>query len=289
MNKAKDHFISLISPQKTKLISRLPFIWVFGAQGKEAMRSKFLDWHLSKSNHDLSKYLRTPEHYPDWLNFNHYSNLVDFEIDITAISQAIIIFSESTGTIAEIGMLSCFTELHKNILIIINEEYIKKETTSFFNLGPIRKIQENMISDELSNIWALDGYLSEEKQNDIFSDISNHVYDLITTRNKQDVKLDISSKHHIIILLLDLIDLFPNQTRKFYTSILTDFEIIISNYEFKKIIDLLHLLELIKIKQSGKNTYYLLKEPENYISCINYQAESPNRFERSDFKINMKG
>lgn len=288
MNKAKDKFISLISPQKTKLISRLPFIWVFGAQGKDSKRSKFLHWHLLQSNNDLSKYLKTPEDYPDWLNFNHYSNLVDFELDITAISQAIIIFSESVGAIAEIGMLSCFTELHRNILVIIEEEYVKKENKSFFNLGPIRKIQENMISDDLNNIWVLNGYSDEKKQNELFSDISTHVYDLITTKNKKDVRLDTSEKHHIIILLLDIIDLFPNQTKKFYNDILIYFNINISSDEFKRIIDLLYLLELIIIKQSGNNTYYLLKDPNSYISCINYQAEYPNRFERSAFKISMK-
>ncbi|OAQ14946.1 hypothetical protein F480_08960 [Bibersteinia trehalosi Y31] len=288
MNKAKEEFISLIDPLKTKIISKLPLVWVFGATGNNSNRSKFLKWHL-QSNHDLSERLRTPEDYPNWLHFNQYSNLVDFELDITAISQAIIIFSESTGTTAEIGMLSCFTELHKNILIVIDEEYIKRENISFFNLGPIRKIKENMISEDLTNVWALNVCFDENIQNKIFSDISDHVYDMVTTKNNKDIKLDINSRHHKIMLLLDLIDLFPKQTKKFYTSILKVFNIEISTTEFKKIIDLLDLLQIILINESGNNTYYSLKEPDKYTTCINYQATSPNRFERKAFKIDMRG
>ena len=53
-------------------------------------------------------------------------------------------------------MFSNITELHKNILIIAPEKYIKDDNSSFFNYGAIRKIRENELSEELTNIWSLE-------------------------------------------------------------------------------------------------------------------------------------
>lgn len=285
INEARDDFVSLIDPSRIQIKTRLPFIWVFGASGKNSKRHKFIEWHLKSASHDLSKYLKTIEEYPEWLNFNLYSNLVDFELDITYISQAIIIFSESVGTIAEIGMLSCFPELHKNILIIVEEEHIKDSNASFFNYGPIKKIKDNLISEELTNVWVLDkrNYNIEELDR-IFLEISNHIYDIITF-NKTEIALEKDNKHHATILLMDIIDLFPGQVIKFYKSILDSLEINISKNEIKRIFKLLCLLGIIEERNSGKNNYYTIRSPREYISCLNYRAKKPKRFERAEFKI----
>lgn len=284
IKEARDDFVSLIDPSNIQIKTKLPFIWVFGASGKNSKRYKFLQWHLN-TPHDLSKYLTTIEDYQDWLHFNQYSNLVDFELDIAQISQAIIIFSEGPGAISEIGMLSCFKELHKNILIIVDEDYIKPSTHSFFNHGPIKKIRDNQISSETTNIWSLDKMsYSPEELNNIFRDILDHVYDIITF-NKNTVILDKQNKYHIIILVIDIIDLFPGQVIKFYNEVLSDLGIIISNSDIKSIFTLLSLIKIIEPKLSGKNTFYSIRHPQEYISCLNYQAKRPKRFERAEFKI----
>lgn len=285
IKEARDDFISLIDPSNIQIKTKLPFIWVFGASGNNSKRHKFLKWHLEHTSHDLSKYLKTIEDYNDWLHFNQYSNLVDFELDIAQISQAIIIFSEGPGAISEIGMLSCFTELHKNILIIVDEDYIKPSKHSFFNHGPIKKIRDNQISNETTNIWSLDKMsYSDEELNHVFNDISDHIYDIITFK-KGTVNLDKKNKYHIIILIIDIIDLFPGQVIKFYSELLSELGININNSDVKSIFNLLCLIGIIEIKFSGKNTFYFMRSPREYISCLNYQAKKPKRFERVEFKI----
>ncbi|OOF70199.1 hypothetical protein BKG91_12040, partial [Rodentibacter caecimuris] len=254
----------------------------------QSNRAKFIQW--SKINkHDISEYLSVPETYPEWLNFNKYSNLVDFELDIVSISLGTIIFSESIGAYTEIGMFSCFPKLHKNILVIAPEKYIKDSCESFFNYGAIRKIKENMLSDELINVWALDSGISNdtESYNKLFLDISNHFLDIITAKNIK-IKFDKKNRYHIILLILDLIDLFPSQTIRFYRIILEKFGIKLVNDVFRKIITILELLELIIIRQSGKNVLYKINPSNLYTSCLNYQADSPKKFERADFKIKIR-
>lgn len=315
MNKSKpeDNFFSLINPQKTQIKSKLPFIWVFGAGSTEisrmeqihdpispynekcipykdisSFRAKFIQWS-KKNHHHISNYLVVPESYPEWLNFNKYSNLVDFELDIVSISQGVIIFSESIGSYTEIGMFSCFTELHKNILVVVQERHIKQQNSSFFNYGPIYKIRENRISEDLNNVWALeDNYSTDQKSFDeLFWNISDHFLDIITDKKNGKVKFDRENKYHVILLLLDLIDLFPSKSKSFYRELLSRFEININNEEISKLIVILDLLKLISIRQSGHNTYYTIAL-NNYVSCLNYQADSPNKFERSAFKIDTR-
>lgn len=256
-----------------------------------SFRAKFIQWSI-KSNHHISSNLVVPESYPNWLNFDKYSNLIDFEIDISSISQGVIIFSESVGSYTEIGMFSCMTELHKNILIIVQEKYINQSNASFFNYGAIFKINKNRISEELDNIWALDNDLinkDKEYWDDLFEKISEHFLDMITDQGNSRVEFDGNRKNHIILLLLDLIDLFPNQTKKFYRNILNKFNVNIDNDIMNKIICTLDILNLLNIHKSGNNIYYSLKM-ENYISCLDYQADFPKRFERSSFKlIHAKG
>ncbi|VGM96658.1 Uncharacterised protein [uncultured Avibacterium sp.] len=310
MEKAKTYFLELINPQKTQVKDKLNFVWVFGAGGGDVLsidkidnklnpghpdfipyqgitsnRAKFIQW--SKANqHDICELLQVPEMYSDWLNFNQYTNLVDFELDITRISLGTIIFSESIGTYTEIGMFSCLEKLHKNILIISQEKYLREDVTSFFNYGAIKKIEENKISDELTNIWGLPCENKSPKELDnLFSSISDHFLDIITSYNKET--FDNTDMSHITLLLLDLIDLFPSNNLKFYKSILNEFKINIENNQLKRIIDLLKLLGLISQIRSGSNTLYNIKI-HNYTSCIKYTANNPKRFERSDFKISIR-
>ncbi|VTU06208.1 Uncharacterised protein [Actinobacillus indolicus] len=314
MDKAKDTFLELINPAKTQIKGKLPFIWVFGSGGDDikkieqikdplypyhtdhvaykninSFRAKFIQWSKT-SNHYLSDRLVVPESYPNWLNFDKYSNLIDFELDISSISQGVIIFSESVGAYTEIGMFSCFTELHKNLLVIVQEKYINQSNSSFFNYGAIFKINENKISEELDNVWALDNELNNKDKDywdNLFTEISDHFLEIITTDSGK-TRFDYNNKHHKILLFLDLLDLFPNQTKKFYKNILNKFNIEIDNNKLNEIIFILDILELLKIHKSGKNTYFSLNI-KDYSSCLDYQADHPKRFERSDFKLTIQG
>ena len=183
-----DDFISNIQIDKTRIVGRLPIIWVFGSceEIKEinqdhhpknpysrdfslfkdtcSFRGRFIQWlksHSNDSDHKnliMKEYdLNVPENYPEWSNRVRpsYSNLVDFELDIISISQLAIIFSESIGSYVEIGALSCKPLTHQNLLIISPPEYISDDNSSFFNYGAIHKIKSNQISEDSTNIWAL--------------------------------------------------------------------------------------------------------------------------------------
>lgn len=302
------NFLKIINIDKTHIKDKLPFIWVFGAGGEHvldmhkinnplhpehhqflaykdltAQRAKYIQWCL-REVHVISKFVRVPEQYPEWINFqNLYTNLVDFEMDIAAISRGALIFSEGVGTYAEIGMFSCLTDLHKNLLIVSEQRFIQPSCTSFFNLGPIAKIKENKISDDLNNIWSLDEPLSSSQEiDDLFDLLSDHFLDIITSSSGG--KFNPYSKHHVTLLLLDLIALFPKQNRKFYITALENFSVTTKNFNIRQMMQLLSILDLIEIKSSGNNEIYYLKTRSSYYPCIKYQGDN-KRFDRIAFNI----
>lgn len=307
MQEKLEYFIRMIDPSKTHIKGKLPFIWVFGngAEHVERIekikdklnpghqdfslyddlssnRAKFFQWSLCTSNaNELTKSIRIPEQYKEWESYrSKYTNLVDFELDIISISQGAIIFSESIGSYVEVGMLSYLTELHKNILIVVESRYIDDNCYSFFNLGAIAKIRENKL-DDLENIWGFENSTNKEELSEQFKNISEHMLEIVTT----DYKFPFSkhNKSHISLLLLDLIDLFPRNSKFFYRKALEKFNINIEKLELEKILSLFKILNLIQEKKSGKNEKLEVCS-KNYFPCISYKGrEKP--FYRQDFAI----
>lgn len=274
-------FLSLIQIDRTHIKDALPFIWVFGSSKEDSFRHLFLQYHWDNIGHDIAKYqISKPEDYPDWFNFNnYYKNLVDFEKDVVSISQGAIIFSESVGSYAEIGVFSCFPLLYRNLLIVSEEEYINENHASFLNYGPILKIKDN--DEESKNIWALDGtkdFFKEECKK-----ISDHFLEIITNPKKDS--LNVKLERDVIILLVDLMDLFPNNTMSFYKDLLIKFSIDINKFNLKKIFRLLQVLEVVRSKKSGNNTLYFINDGIKYIPCINYTKKDGKVFDRFLFKI----
>lgn len=306
-------FLEQIDISQIHINDKLPFIWIFGSGAAhvkniddinnklspshaqfslydelESNRAKFFQWILQNSkNIDIANYIRIPEQYPEWANFrSKYTNLVDFELDIISLSRGAIIFSESIGSYVEIGMVACKSEIHKNILVVAPSPYLEDKHESFFKLGAILKIQENQIG-ETSNVWALDNHLptaDKDKLSNEFERICNHTLEIITNNSK--TLFSASDKTHISLLLLDLIDLFPSNTKSFYSNALKKFEIEIQKSELDKMISLLKILDLIQENKSGNNEK--LKIKNRYSSCISYKGKN-KPFHRNDFIIERSG
>lgn len=324
-----DEFIKNIQIDKTRIVGRLPIIWVFGSckdiadinQNKHpknpcsvdfklfentcSFRGRFIQWLKSDNSNSEHKNLIMPEYdlhipedYPEWSNRVRpsYTNLVDFELDIISISQLAIIFSESIGTYVEIGALSCHPLIHQNLLIISPPEYISADNSSFFNYGAIHKIKSNQISEELTNIWALPNNWKEWHHNptinteDIakhFMEITEHCVDILTGNNKKQ-PLNIEAREHVFLLIVDLLDLFPEQTLFGIQKLLVPFK---SRYEKKELeimINCLTMLKIIQSKQIGKNTLFSLHDKFRYKSCIDYTGTNAKKFDRVDFKLDLK-
>ncbi|SEN92719.1 hypothetical protein SAMN04489859_102245 [Paracoccus alcaliphilus] len=70
----------------------------------------------------------------------HYQDWLSFESEFAQIVDLIILFSESYGSIAELGAFSMVEEIAIRLLVIMDDKNYAEN--SFVKLGPIRKLEE---------------------------------------------------------------------------------------------------------------------------------------------------
>lgn len=68
-----------------------------------------------------------------------YPDLLRFEVDFAQICELILLFSESQGSIAELGAFSMHPELASKLLVVVRDYHVKDD--SFIKLGPLRHLQ----------------------------------------------------------------------------------------------------------------------------------------------------
>lgn len=68
-----------------------------------------------------------------------YPELLSFEVDFAQICELILLFSESQGSIAELGAFSMQDEIASKLLVVVRDYHLKDD--SFIKLGPLRRLQ----------------------------------------------------------------------------------------------------------------------------------------------------
>lgn len=70
-----------------------------------------------------------------------YTDLLAFETDLAEITELIILFCESEGSLAELGAFAMVREISSKLLVIIRDGHW--ESDSFVRLGPLRAIENS--------------------------------------------------------------------------------------------------------------------------------------------------
>ena len=70
----------------------------------------------------------------------HYDNLLSFERDIAQITDLVLLFCESSGSFAELGSFSSYSEIYSQMLVVIRQIYW--EENSFIKLGPLEFLKK---------------------------------------------------------------------------------------------------------------------------------------------------
>lgn len=68
-----------------------------------------------------------------------YSDLLEFEADISAISACVLLLSESPGSFAELGAFAIISEIAQNLVVVFDDQFL--DPPSFIADGPIRRIR----------------------------------------------------------------------------------------------------------------------------------------------------
>jgi hypothetical protein len=108
---------------------------------KKTMRRDFLRWSNTNFPEIVTLLAEDAYKHTNIYDQPETVNLSEFEKIISTISDCVLLFPESEGSFAELGLFSGFAEVRKKILVANAIGYQAQD--SFINLGPIKTIDHN--------------------------------------------------------------------------------------------------------------------------------------------------
>jgi hypothetical protein len=141
--------------------------------------------------------------------FDYYSNILDFETDLAQIVELIILFSESEGSLAELGAFAMIDEIAQRLFVIVRQKYWDADPPSFIRLGPLRRIErkygrESIHVLEDTDIGMRDGMAASVNKTAL-SDLLNKPLTLRINRPRDPTTLDARRSGHVIKLIVGLV------------------------------------------------------------------------------------
>ncbi len=131
---------SLFKSESIFLSRKRHIVFVCGGSSPRHARMRFLKY-AEKALPNVTFFLaETAE--KDCLSHSNptFLNLTDFEELVAAIADCIILFPETPGAIAELGLFSGSKQARKRLLVVIEAKYQSKD--SFINRGPLATIDK---------------------------------------------------------------------------------------------------------------------------------------------------
>jgi len=195
--------------------------------------------------------LLLPENYDDWSDFDTYSDLLLFEMDLGYLTSAVLVFLESPGAIAELGAFSQISSLGERLIVVVTDNHHPKK--SFISLGPIRSIKETQKYPHSVCV------IPNVKPDQFGPHIPVVVNTLDLKRGRPNSSEGFKSENiqHQILLILDLVNLFS-------VIQISELQILMAHFgkqmSFPRLNQILYVLEkvgLIIRKPYGNNEYFL--------------------------------
>ncbi|MHB1144042.1 MAG: retron St85 family effector protein [Thiobacillus sp.] len=274
-------FKESISPDRTRVVSLAPLIFVFGGPAPidnkyASCRNVFLNW-AHDSGFELANSLVTPEQYPEWNQFEGYGNLVDFERDAGCLSRGILLFSECAGALAELGAFCMDEVLSERLLVVLEKPHY--EDYSFIRLGPIKHIEDTHGEGAVCVVDSI-------KEKNLFelqvSGVGGALKAKVETLPKTH-RFDPRRTRDQFLLIVDLVDLFGALTKKEIEGLLEYMGILHEPKHLKRMLNLLKMLGLII--QSKTLTQLFFVAPKNRSCFLDYSGRGDLKFERAPFKL----
>ena len=167
----------------------------------------------------------------------------------------ILIFLESPGTIAELGLFTTYDNLINKLMVFVSEDHY--ESDSFIKLGPLRYISDK--NEEMVRCYPWDEKNLKNSTKSVLKDISQDIKDLLKKYNKKEM-FQIDNPGHISFLIFEIILLFKALKYNEISKFLDCLDLSISKSELNRFLFLLEKLEFISKKSYGSEFYYPLQK-----------------------------
>lgn len=259
-------------------IRELPnFIMVFGGPLGNPMgsaRQLFLNW-VDINRRDLSEWMRRPEEYQDWNSHDGYQNLIDFERDAVCLTRAVILFSESPGSHAELGAFCMDPILSERLLVVISNEHYT--AGSFIAKGPVKKI-EDIESDSICTVSSIAPPDIQYEMSAIIDALDAKLASM-----PKSMLLDLRRQRDQFLIIADFVELFGALTISEILDLCKQVGIATTVPHIKSMYRQLERFGLVVSTRKYSQIYYV-PAPERF-SFLDYKSKKDgSRFDRMRFK-----
>ena len=278
-------FKKSVDPKKTHL-RRLPkIILLFGSgpigveeiHRNSSFRNVFLNWAHDNTS-PLRDQFRLPEDYPEWNRFQGYQNLVDFESDAGALSGGILLFSEGSGALAELGAFCMDKVLSERLLVVIRRSHFSED--SFLVHGPLKKIASDH-SD--ASICVIESETPEQFYSEA-SKVAEALQEKVNANPRKEL-VSFDRVRDQLLVIADLVELFGALTETETLNLLKFLGLEIEREIFRRLVGQLLLFNLLEQAQKYSQKY-LIAPTKNRDSFIDYDSANIElRFDRINFKV----
>ncbi|MYN04246.1 hypothetical protein GTP41_19320 [Pseudoduganella sp. DS3] len=146
----------------------------------------------------LADHLVVPEDFKNWNHFGTYDNLLNFEEDVCALVDTVLVFLESAGSIAEFAAFIKNKDIAPKLFVVANSEH---DQDSFIRLGLIKYLTSEY-SNRINFITSRASSLEIEEIQFILAEINKRFQN--TPRAPAFTR---TNTRHMMYLIVDFIDL----------------------------------------------------------------------------------
>ena len=268
---------------KTRIVKFPSFIFLCGGKISEddnvffSCRDLFYSY-INKNGCSFKDNVVLAEQVFEYFDHSDYSSLLLFEKDLAELSILTILFSESPGSIAELGSFAVLENIQRRLLVVMHQDDTHQE--SFIWRGPIsylKDLAEKNGNDDPITIynWQREKNENGEITNDNFSDavdLSETIENLIKKRPKT-FKFSEKQLGHIMLLIISSLKIVQLATLKEIVFILKTFGIDTNPTTVKRSLSLLKSLKLVVLKPYRNYEFYMVP-PQNDWFRWGYKKEA---------------
>ena len=220
--------------------------------------------HLQQNHPEIFKRVKLAETINNWLVGDVFSDLLELEEHLADISDLIILFVESPGSIAELGVFAASSVLEPKTLAIVNNYH--PIGGSFIADGPIRRLHVKNESRVLYYQWNsdnLEDIATLEDFKECSSDLSKR---LIHRKRDATTESIITKTHgHRMLLAADLVNIIGIVTQEDISACLAQWNYNCDTKQLKQDLSLLQNLHIINRIRYSSQQYFVSRTSAPFI------------------------
>jgi hypothetical protein len=211
-----------------------------------------------------------PENYPEWSEYDTYSNLLHFEEDLGHLTGTVLIFLEAPGAIAELGAFSQIPSLRDRLAVVVTTD--RHPAKSFISLGPLKYLEG---VDEAS-VCVVENVEAPAFSSQIPLVMGTIDHTMTKLHPRQD--FDKSAKGHHLLLALDLVTTLGVVDFPTLQELFSYFGVDLRDARLRQVLFTLAKAQLMGSgKLGGKYWYWPVHRNQRWVS---YRAKDGSAFNR---------